>query len=201
MKRPKYLLVSLLTGLIMTLTLLSAGAAPPQEQDPNPEVTGAKDDFSANQFDSSRTIVANGESSGFIANDQRGNLASAFSQALKDPLSYAPAGTIGLAGSLDWASSQRYFRQGWLEANPRFTTSGGRNAEPIDPAAGYQRIVVREVLPMLATSMAVNTFSHWLEQKGSRRLGRILRWASWGALTAVSARSFSQWHRNQAGMP
>ena len=120
---------------------------------------------------------------------------------LQDPLSYAPAATLGVAGSLDWASSQPYFRQGWLEANPGFTRSGNRNSQPVQPPVGYRRIVVREVLPMLATSMAINTFSYWLEQKGSRRLGRILRWTTCGALTAASARSFGQWHRNRAGRP
>ena len=185
----------------MTLALLPAGAAPPQGQGQKPGGTGWQDDFSTNQFDSSRLIVANGGAPGDIANDHREYHAGAFSRAVRDPLSYFPAATIGLASSLDWASSQQYLRQGWLEANPGFTSSGNRNAEPIAPAAGYQRIVVREVLPMLATSMAINTFSYWLEQKGSRRLGRILRWTTWGALTAVSARSFHQWQRNQAGMP
>lgn len=127
--------------------------------------------------------------------------AGAFSRTLRDPLTWAPASTFGVASSLDWASSQRYFRQGWLEANPGFTRSGNRNTAPIDPAAGYRRIAVREVAPMLATSMAINTFSYWLEQKKCRRLGRVLRWTTAGALTAASARSLGQWRRNQAGRP
>lgn len=185
----------------MTMAILSAGAAPPDGQEAKPEGTAWQDDFSTNPSDSSHSIVADSGARGYIANGRGGSLADAFSRALRNPLSYAPAATLGLAGSLDWASSQSYLRQGWLEANPRFTSSGGRNAEPIGPAAGYQRIVVREVLPMLGTSMAVNTFSYWLEEKGSRRLGQILRWTTLGALTAVSARSFRQWQRNQAGKP
>ena len=185
----------------MTMALLSVGAAPPQDQGQDPGGTGGQDDFSANQFDSSRSIVANGDATGFNANDHRGNLSSAFSRAVRNPLTYTPAATVGLASSLDWASSQRYFRQGWLEANPGFTGNGNRNAEPLAPGAGYRRIVVREVIPVLATSMAVNTFSYWLEQKGLRRVGQILRWTTWGALTAASAGSFRQWQRTQAGRP
>lgn len=185
----------------MTIALLSAGAAPPQGQSQTREGTAGQDDFHTNESNRSGWAVADGGALGYIANDHRGDLGSAFSRAVGNPLSYTPAATLGLAGSLDWMSSQRYLRQGWLEANPRFTSNGERNAEPLAPAAGYQRIVVREVLPMLGTSMAVNTFSYWLEEKGSRRLGQILRWTTWGALTAVSARSFRQWQRNQAGKP
>src|SRR3990172_3485419 len=133
MRKPTYLLVSLATGVMLTLALLSAGAAPPEEQDQSSEVPGGQDGFSANQFDSSRSIVANQEASGFIANDHPANLASAFSQAVRNPLTYTPAATVGIASSLDWASSQRYFRQGWLEANPGFTGTGNRYAEPLAP--------------------------------------------------------------------
>ena len=185
----------------MTVALLSAGAAPPEEPGQTPGGTRSQDNININQVDGSRGTVANGGAAEFIVNGRRGDLTTAFFRAVRNTMSYAPAATLGLAGSLDWASSQRYFGQGWLEANPGFTSSGNRNAEPIAPGAGYRRIAVREVLPMLATGMAINTFSYWLEQKGQRRLGRILRWTSWGALTAVSARSFRQWHRNQAGMP
>ena len=183
----------------MAVALLSAGAAPPEGQEP--KGTAWQDDFTTNQSDSSHWSVANGEASGFIADEHRGNLASAFSRAVRNPLTYMPAATVGLASSLDWASSQRYLRQGWLEANPGFTSSGERNAAPIDPTAGYQRIVVREVLPILATGIAINTFSCWLEQKGLGRVGRVLRWTSAGAMTAASARSFRQWNRNQAARP
>ena len=185
----------------MTMSLLSAGATPPQDQGQKPESPEWPDDFSTKQSDTSRWTAADGGAPGYIANDHPGDLASAFARAARDPLTYAPAATLGLAGSLDWTSSQRYLRQGWLEANPRFTSNGQRNAVPIAPAAGYRRIIVREVLPVLATSMAINTFSHWLEQKGQGRLGRILRWTTFGALTAASARSFRQWQRNQVGRP
>ena len=177
----------------MTISLLSAEAASPQAQDQTPEGLVSQDDFSINQFDSGRSM----EAPGSIAKLHAG----AFSRAVRDPLSYAPAGVVGLAGSLDWASSQGYLRQGWLEANPRFTSNGLRNAEPVDTAAGYRRIVVREALPILATSIAINSFSYWMEQKGLGRLGRVLRWASAGTLAAASARSVRQWHRNQSGNP
>ena len=201
MRKQKYLLVSLVSAVMMTILLLPAGAAPPQDQGQTPEGPESQDAFVTNRFEDNRRRVADGEASGFIANDHRGNLGSAFSRAVRDPLSYAPAATLGLAGSLDWASSQRYLRQGWLEANPRFTSNGLRNADPVDPAAGYRRIVVREVLPTLAASIAINTFSYWLEQKGMGRLARVLRWTSAGAMTAASVRSFRQWQRNQAGRP
>jgi len=201
MRKPTYLLVSLATGVMLTLALLSAGAAPPEEQDQSSEVPGGQDGFSANQFDSSRSIVANQEASGFIANDHPANLASAFSQAVRNPLTYTPAATVGMASSLDWASSQRYFRQGWLETNPGFTGTGNRYDVPLAAGAGYRRIVVREVVPVLAASLAVNTFSYWLEQKGLGRVARVLRWTSAGAMTAASTRSFRQWNRNQAGRP
>jgi len=127
--------------------------------------------------------------------------AADFSRALRDPLSYGPTTTVALAGCLDWASTQRYFQQGWFEANPRYTRSGQRNAEPIDAAAGYRRIVFREVLPVLAISVGVNTFSYWLERKTSRWVGRALRWSAAGALASASASSFRQWRRNHTGMP
>ena len=176
MRWPKYLLVSLLTGIIMTTPPLIAGAAPPEAESQNLEGRGEQTDLST-------------------------SLATAFSPAARNPLTYAPAALVGVASSLDWASSQRYFRQGWFESNPGFSVSGNRNAEPLSPGAGYRRLVVHEVLPVLATSIAVNTFSYWLEQKGLRRVGRILRWTTGGALTAVSARSFRQWQRNLAGTP
>lgn len=127
--------------------------------------------------------------------------ASDLSRALRDPLSYAPAAAVGVAGSLDWASSQRYLQQGWLESNPRYTRSGNTKAEPIDAAAGYHRIVFREALPVFAISVGINTFSYWVEHRTSRWFGRALRWAAAGALTSATTPVFRQWRRNEAGRP
>jgi len=127
--------------------------------------------------------------------------ASDFLHALRDPLSYGPPAVVGLAGYLDWSSSQRYFEQGWVEANARYTQSGKRNAKPIDAAAGYRRIALREVLPALGISVGVNTFSYWLERRTCTWVGRVLRWSAATILISGTVPSFRQWRRNRNGTP
>lgn len=201
MKQSKQLLVSLAVATIMGMVVLPGRAA--QGEDPNNEQERSEqpEHLVASRADGLPSTPAYGQAWVDVDSNRREPSSSPVFRALQNPLTYIPAATVGVASSLDWASSQRYLRQGWLEANPSFTNNGQSNSTPVDPAAGYRRIVTREIVPVLATSIAINAFSYWLERKGLGQLGKVLRWTSAGALTASSIRSFRQWNRNQTGRP
>ena len=69
-------------------------------------------------------------------------------QVLVDPTTYAPAAISYEAMLWDWKTSQVLFANGWVETNPRFTSSGRPNDAPVAYGPGI-RIVRREALSVL----------------------------------------------------
>lgn len=72
-----------------------------------------------------------------------------------DPTTYVPAGLYIAAKKLDWNSSQVFFRNGYVEANPDYTISGKVNDVPISYSAGNRRMIVK-ALPVLELSLLNN---------------------------------------------
>src|ERR1700722_10337182 len=61
-------------------------------------------------------------------------------QVVLDPTTYAPAVIAYDATVQDWKTSQPFFRNGFMEGNPRFTISGLPNDLPVSYAEGMRRI-------------------------------------------------------------
>ena len=100
---------------------------------------------------------------------------------LIDPTTYAPALVAHEAMTRDWRTSQVFFAHGWVERNPRFTTSGLPNDAPIGYDAG-NRIIRRESLRLLQYSAINNAASGIAERlltaryPSRRKLFRTLGW-------------------------
>jgi hypothetical protein len=124
-----------------------------------------------------------------------------------DPTTYAPTIVVHTARQLDWSSSQPLFALGYVEANPRYTTTGLPAGPPVPYAVGNRRIV-GDTVGLLAKSAVNNTASAVIERMliarapQHRRLIRTLGWierASFGAYWAqrLSSRHFHQWRENE----
>ena len=74
---------------------------------------------------------------------------------LIDPTTFAPAVISYGAIRQDWKTSQILFTNGWLEQNPRFTTSGRANDVPVSYHEGTRRIRIA-ALGVLQYSAAHN---------------------------------------------
>ena len=61
-------------------------------------------------------------------------------QVVLDPTTYPPAVIAYDATVQDWKTSQPFFRNGFMEGNPRFTISGLPNDLPVSYAEGMRRI-------------------------------------------------------------
>jgi hypothetical protein len=100
---------------------------------------------------------------------------------LFDPTTYTPAALSYESQRLDWESSQVLFRAGWLEANPRYTTSGLPNGAPISFAAGNAKIR-REALTYLSQSVLNNVSTGLVERAlgarypEHRKLFHVMSW-------------------------
>jgi hypothetical protein len=100
---------------------------------------------------------------------------------LRDPTTYAPAVMSYDSQRRDWVTSQVLFRQGWLEVNPHYTTSGLPNDVPLSYGDGNARIR-NEALRYFAQSAFNNIGATIVERSLSARypehrtLFRTLSW-------------------------
>jgi hypothetical protein len=124
-----------------------------------------------------------------------------------DPTTYAPAVSSYASARLDWDSSQPLLRNGFLEANPRFTISGRPQDAAISYEAGKGRIlgdafVVLELsaLNNLIERVALQTLSQRYPEhrKLIRRVGFIERIAVASLMSyQLSEAHLRQWRANQ----
>jgi hypothetical protein len=124
-----------------------------------------------------------------------------------DPTTYAPTIVVYTARQLDWSSSQDVFAFGYLEANPRYTTTGLPMDTPVPYAVGNRRIA-RDTIGLLGRSAANNAASAFVERilitraPRHRRLIRTLGWVERVAFASywshrLSRRHFEQWRDNE----
>jgi hypothetical protein len=124
-----------------------------------------------------------------------------------DPTTYAPTAVVYTSQRLDWASSQPLFRIGFLEANPRFTTSGLAFDRPVSYAEG-KRTIVRDAAALFGKSLANNAACAIVERvliaraPRHRKLIRTLGWIERISFAAyyshrLSVRHFEQWRANE----
>jgi hypothetical protein len=124
-----------------------------------------------------------------------------------DPTTYAPA-LISYEGTkLDWDTSQVFFRNGYVEGNPRFTIDGTPNSTPMAYGRGDRKIMM-DTLQILGGSMAHNFIERSMEQvllekyPDHPRLVKTLGWIERSAFASywsyrLSAAHFRQWKWNQ----
>jgi hypothetical protein len=124
-----------------------------------------------------------------------------------DPTTYAPAAVVYTAQRLDWSSSQPLFRAGYVEANPRYTTSGLAFDTPVSYAEG-KRTIVRDTAALFARSLANNAVCSIVEHvliaraPKHRKLIRTLGWIERVSVASywsyrLSERHFEQWRANE----
>jgi hypothetical protein len=124
-----------------------------------------------------------------------------------DPTTYAPTVVVYTARQLDWSSSQTLFKVGYLEANPRYTTTGLPSDTPVAYAVGNRRIA-RDTVGLLGKSAANNAASALVERiliaraPRHRRLIRTLGWIERASFASywsyrLSVRHFDQWRDNE----
>jgi hypothetical protein len=73
--------------------------------------------------------------------EQPSSLTTLVKQVVLDPTTYAPAVIAYDATVRDWNTSQPFFRNGFMELNPRFTISGLPNVVPVSYSEGRRRIL------------------------------------------------------------
>ncbi len=124
-----------------------------------------------------------------------------------DPTTYAPAVTSYVATKLDWDTSQVFFRNGYVEGNPRFTISGNPNDVPLSYRMG-QRKILSDTLTTLGGSMANNFITRTIEQAllerypDHPRLVHTIGWIERVGFSGywsyrLSATHFRQWKANE----
>ena len=124
-------------------------------------------------------------------------------QVLFDPTTYAPAIIAYDATVRDWNTSQLFFRNGFLERNPRFTISGFPYDRPLSYDAGHRRIAV-DALTNLGSSVVHNVTERTLERMLIKRyperhtLVRTLGWVERVAFGATMSYVLSSAHYRQA---
>jgi hypothetical protein len=127
-------------------------------------------------------------------------------QLASDPTTYAPGVLRYTAMRLDWASSQPFFRNGYVEDNPRFTRTGLTHDAPISYGAGNRRILT-DALLVIPTSLANNAAARFTERvladrfPSRRKLIRTLSWIERVSVASylscrLSAVHFRQWRAN-----
>ena len=126
---------------------------------------------------------------------------------LLDPSTYAPSVLQYESMLLDWKSSQPFFRNGFVEENPRYTVNGLVHDVPVSYEVGKRRIL-KDSLAVLPMMLANNAASNLIERSLIRRypehrkLLRTLGWIQRISLSSyvsyqLSASHFRQWQRNQ----
>jgi hypothetical protein len=124
-----------------------------------------------------------------------------------DPTTYAPAVISYVATKLDWDTSQVFFRNGYVEGNPRFTISGNPNDTPLGYRTG-QRKILSDTLATLGGSMANNFITRTIEQvlieryPEHPRLVHTIGWIERVSFSSywsyrLSATHFRQWKANE----
>ncbi len=140
------------------------------------------------------------------ARDQPAVIIDAVREVAADPTTYAPAVLNYTAMRLDWASSQPFFRNGYVEDNPRFTRTGLTHDVPISYGAGNRRIL-NDALLVVPTSLANNAAIRITERMltdrfpSQRTLIRTLSWIERVSVASylsyrLSAAHFRQWRAN-----
>jgi hypothetical protein len=127
-----------------------------------------------------------------------------------DPTTYAPAIVAWIATRLDWKSSQIFFRNGFVEENPRFTISGRRADTAISYAAGNRRIVgdaVTDLQFSVINNAAGQVIERILRQRypDHPRLVRAIGWIERSSMASywsyrLAEGHFRQWQDNERGI-
>ncbi len=128
-------------------------------------------------------------------------------QVLLDPTTYAPSVLAYTSTKLDWDTSQVFFRNGYVEDNPRFTATGLAHDTPMSYGAGNHKIL-GDSLAILGGSLANNVtdrlFEQYLMEKypDHRKLVKTLGWIERVSFASywsyrLSAAHWSQWQWNQ----
>jgi hypothetical protein len=124
-----------------------------------------------------------------------------------DPATYMPVAAKYGAMTLDWESSQIFFRNGFVEHNPRYTVSGQTNDVALSHGAGSRK-VVGDSLMLLVHSVPANLAERTVERLLIRRYSNHKRtWLVLGQASRIlgssylsymaSARHVQQWRRNE----
>lgn len=128
-------------------------------------------------------------------------------QIVFDPTTYAPAVISYEATKLDWDTSQVFFRNGYVEGNPRYTMSGLPNDTPLPYGRGDRKIMM-DTIQILGGSMANNFIERSMEQVLMERypdhpkLVKTLGWIERSVFASywsyrLSATHFRQWQTNK----
>jgi hypothetical protein len=145
------------------------------------------------------------------AQDQRQSsppLTTIVKQVVLDPTTYAPAAIAYDATIRDWNSSQPFFRNGFMELNPRFTVSGLPNDVPVSYSEGKRRIL-SDAVGNLGLSLVNNFTERALERTLMTRYPehrKMVRAAGWverisfgaGMAYVMSIQHFRQAESNAA---
>ena len=123
-----------------------------------------------------------------------------------DPTTYVPAIVAYQPTRLDWRSSQIFFRNGWMEGNPRFTVSGRPNDVAISYAAGNRQILADSISDLqlsLINNASTGVVESLLLQRypSHRSLVRTVGWIERVAMASywsyrLSAGHLQQWQQN-----
>jgi hypothetical protein len=130
-------------------------------------------------------------SSGATAQDQDRSspLTAIVKQVVFDPTTYAPAAIAYDATLRDWNSSQPFFKNGFMELNPRFTISGLPNDVPVSYSEGKRRIL-SDAFGTLGLSLINNFTDRALERTLMTRYPehrKLIRAAGWIERISVGA--------------
>ena len=143
-----------------------------------------------------------------LATAQDNDRSSAFADVVKgvffDPTTYAPAVVSYDATMRDWNTSQPFFRNGYVEANSRFTLTGRANDRPLSYIAGRNQIM-KDTLTTFGVSVVQNTTSRIVERAllakypEHRKLVKTLGWIQRISLASLMSYHLSAAHYRQAG--
>jgi hypothetical protein len=123
-----------------------------------------------------------------------------------DPTTYAPSVLSYTSTRLDWDTSQVFFRNGYVEDNPRYTATGLAHDTPMGYNAGNRKIL-GDTMTILGGSLAHNyterLFERYLMEKypDHRKLVRTIGWIERIGFSSywsyrLSAAHFRQWQAN-----
>jgi hypothetical protein len=134
--------------------------------------------------------------------DRRSFVSSVARGVAFDPTTYAPAIIAYDATTRDWASSQAFFRHGFLEQNDRFTVSGRPDDVPVGYEEGNRRILM-DALGTLEMSIVNNVTNRVMERAllnryaAHRRFVKTLGWIERTAFATYAAYALSHDHYRQ----
>lgn len=184
--------VSLSLSTVASSTLFAQEIAPDQQQPVTPAPS-----FS---FDAQTTPSSHAERPWSFWRTTR--------QIVFDPTTYAPAVIAYESTKLDWDTSQVFFRNGYVEGNPRFTMDGTPNSAPLPYGRGDRKILV-DSLQILGGSMANNFIERSFEQilleryPDHPKLVKAMGWVERSVFASywsyrLSATHFHQWQVNKS---